>query len=847
MACSVYFCPMFSFAKKSLFFLLVLSLALGSVWYFYEQTKGQSPRQNPLLILQEELDLAGQINHPEAFLKVKESAWFKNLVTSSEWEAWAMKDAWAEVGVLSFFTTSSHTDELIFAIGFSSNTSADEAFQHFLQTFGLSGQQRENSMEINGETPLHLRFEESCLFISKKELHLSFNADSSRFFTAEVLNSWDEEAHINLWLRGANSPQNNVELKSAPFAASYCADLTLSENGIKCSALAIHPNKAEYLHGERRWGKDLSIYLPSDAKNIQIEHAQSADDLVLQAKARLEARAQLAEYNAQQAAIEQQHALVLEETCLQWSNGSRMRFESRGKQFLALELSDSLAFGNAIAQLPDVELLAEDGHFYIHWSASNLWENTLLPPFNIPAKWAVLRGDVILFSEEFEDLKVYSRQMDRVSSAPFSSEERAPISLDLVPQELSSLLPSINASLGNLEQKGFEQAFASLEMSIDVSDEDRSVVQLSLMEEKRSKDEEEVSLRWEYLTEFNITSDPIWFRDHRSGGYYALFQDEKNRLIALSDQGKQLWSRELPGQIMGEITQVDLYKNGKFQVIFNTSKAVHCIDILGNNVSGYPINLTSTASSPLAVFDYDKNRNYRFVIGLEDGSTFNFQDEADPTKGWKFKSKGAPIIDLRHIKAGNKDYIFCQDREGDLRLLKRNGEDRYNSKAKFPKDVRYLDFFMKEKIENSSMVLCDSSGQVIELVFGDGTAGRMTGLASAEHLLLADFDEDRLNDLILADSLSLEIFNSARQRILKYRSSSPISARPQVYRFPNSNVVGLLLAEENALIFIDGQGNSYFDEEVFGKSMPSIRDANKDGALDLLTHDGRKTILCYKF
>jgi hypothetical protein len=847
LACSVYFCPMFSFAKKSLFFLLVLGLALGSVWYFFEQTKGQSPRQNPLLILQEELDLAGQINHPEEFQKVEESQWFKNLLADSPWQAWAMKDAFAELGTFSFFTTSSNTEQLIFAIGFTSNTSADEAFQGFLETFNLSGDQHGNSMQVVGETPLYLRFEASCLFISKKEINLSFVEDAPTFFTADMLNPWDEEAHINLWLRGTNEVQDISTLSSAPFAESYCADLFLSENGIKCSALAIHPNKGEYLHGQRRWGKDLSIYLPGDAKNIHIEHAQSSDDLVLQAKARLEARAQLAHYNAQQAAIEQQHALVLEETCLQWSNGSRMRFESRGKQFLALELSDSLAFGNAIAQLPDVELLAEDGHFYIHWSASNLWENTLLPPFDITANWAVLRGDVILFSEEFEDLKAYSRQMDRISAASFGSEESTPISLDLVPQDISASLSSINTSLGQWTKKNFEQAFSSLEMRIDVSDEDRSVVQLSLMEEKREEDEEEVSLRWEYLADYTITSDPTWFRDHRSGGYYALFQDEMNRLIALSDQGKKLWSRELPGQIMGEITQVDLYKNGKYQIIFNTPKAVHCIDILGNNVSGYPINLTSAASSPLAVFDYDKNRNYRFVIGLEDGSTFNFQDEAERTKGWKFKSKGAPIIDLRHIKAGNKDYIFSRDREGDLRLLKRNGEDRFNSKAQIPKNARYLDFFMKEKIENSSMVLCDSSGQVIELVFGDGTAGRMTGLASAEHLLLSDFDEDRLNDLILADSLSLEIFNSARQRILKYRSSSPIGARPQVYRFPNSNVVGLLLAEENTLVFIDEQGNSYFDEVVFGKSMPSIRDANKDGVLDLITHDGRKTILCYKF
>ncbi len=847
MACSVYFCSMFSFVKKFVLLVFVLGLALGSVWYFSEQTQKQSPRQNPLLLLQEELDLAGQINRPEQLLKATDNEWFQRLFKDNSWAAFAENDALAEVGSLAFFTTSSNTEELIFAIGFPSNTNAEEAFQHVLQKFNWSGKQSGNKMQISGEHALHFSFEQNCLFISKKEIQLNFKEDAPPFFTPEKLNSWDEQAHINLWVRATKEKQNTGELSSAPFADAYCADLYLHDNGVKCSALAFHPNKDEYLHGKRRWGKDLRAHLPTDATNIHIEHALSAKDLILQAKERLSARNQLADYHAQQAAIEQEHALLLDETCLSWSNGSRMRFESRGKSFLALELSDSLAFGNAIAQLPNVELLAEEGHFYIHWSAPELWQNVLLPPFNLKANWAVLRGDVVVFAEGFDDLQTYSRQMDRVSREEVPLKEMAPIHLALKPEKVASFLPSLNLSLANLDPDGLEKAFSFLEMNIDASDADRSVMQFSLLEEKNLEDEGEVDLRWEYLAEFNITGDPQWFKDHRTNGYYVLFQDEKNQLVALNEEGKKRWSRALPGPILSEITQIDLYKNGKYQIIFNTSNAVHCIDILGNNVSGYPLELPTKASSPLAVFDYDKNRNYRFIIALEDGSTFNFQDEAKRTKGWKFKSKGAPIIDLRHIKAGNKDYIFCRDEKGALRLLKRNGEDRFNSKAEIPQNARYLDFFMKEKIEHSSLVLCDSSGQVIERVFGDGTAGRMTGLARAEHLLLADFDEDRLNDLILADSLTLEVFNSARQRILKYRSTSPISARPQVYRFPNATVVGVLLADENKLIFIDEQGNTYFKEAVFGKSMPSIRDANGDGTFDLLTKDGKKTILCYQF
>ena len=838
---------MFSFVKKSALFLFVLALAVGSAWYFFKQNEAQAPVQNPLFVVQNELDLAGQINQLSRLNELENATWLKTL---QENESWANKLALLDFqsdSPLYFFTTKAATNQLIFAFGFQNNERAETAIQKVFSVLGAKGSINGENFETNGSTKLFGTFHEACVFVSSAPISLTWEKDKNPFFTQDDLNVWDTRADLNLWL---NSDYGHVssEGEKTTCASAYFADLNFQENGISITGLAHHPEAKNYLFGERRWGHDLKRYLPENAVRFHQEHAISPKNHLEQYQARLAEKNQLSAHNARQAELEQENALVLQEVCLDWSTGSMMRFEANKAPFLLLEMADSLAFGEAISQLPDVSLQAEEGHFYFRWSDDALWQNCLAPPFNLALSWGVLRGNAVVFANSLDDLKWYSRQMDRQELEDWIDQKSAPIEIKLQTKNESNPLVNINLSLQGLDWSVLQNAFKEIELSIDLEEDKKSIFQAKLFDGEKSKSESEgPNIRWEYLAEDRISSSPVWLKDHRSNAHYLVFQDVKNKLVALNEQGKKIWEKSLPGEIQSEITQIDLYRNGKFQIIFNTASSVHCIDVLGKDVPGYPLNLSSESSSPLAVFDYDDNRKYRFLIGLKNGSVMNFQDEGKTTKGWNYKSKGSAINDLRHIKAGNKDYIFTKDDEGKIRLLKRNGEDRFISNAQAPKQAKELDFFMKDKIDNSSFVLSDTTGQIIEILFADGTNGRMTGLAHAEHLLLADFDEDRLNDLILSSGQSLEVYNSARQRILKYKSSSPISQKPQVYKFPEGKLIGLLMGEEKSIIFVDASGNMYFNKALFGMSMPSIRDANGDGTYDIVTHDGGKTIICYKF
>jgi hypothetical protein len=82
----------------------------------------------------------------------------------------------------------------------------------------------------------------------------------------------------------------------------------------------------------------------------------------------------------------------------------------------------------------------------------------------------------------------------------------------------------------------------------------------------------------------SIISNPFIVKSHVNKQDEILVQDSLFNLYQFSSEGKILWQKSLDGPIIGEIRQVDFFKNGKLQHFFATPKRLHVIDRLGNSV-----------------------------------------------------------------------------------------------------------------------------------------------------------------------------------------------------------------------------------------------------------------------
>lgn len=192
-----------------------------------------------------------------------------------------------------------------------------------------------------------------------------------------------------------------------------------------------------------------------------------------------------------------------------------------------------------------------------------------------------------------------------------------------------------------------------------------------------------VSLAFTRKLEGQVMAGPFMLRNHRTGGMDLAVQDDRNQLYLYSASGDLYWKKELAGPIQGAIHQVDLFKNGRFQMAFTLPGALMVLDRDGNPVAPFPKKFEGGTLGPLALFDYDNNRNYRLVFN--DGQKiYMFDGQGRDVSGFKFRDAGSPPIGPPdHIRIGSRDYLVFRLEDGRLRILNRVGDTRIRVEERF--------------------------------------------------------------------------------------------------------------------------------------------------------------------
>ena len=164
-------------------------------------------------------------------------------------------------------------------------------------------------------------------------------------------------------------------------------------------------------------------------------------------------------------------------------------------------------------------------------------------------------------------------------------------------------------------------------------------------------------------------------KSHVSQANEILIQDSLNDISLISMDGRVLWQLPVGDQITSDIQQVDFYNNGKLQYIFTTHDALHIIDRLGNYVPSFPLYMKGKDIKHLSVVDYDRSKNYRFLISEDNGKMWMFDKSGNNLEGWTPRDAGAALLTPpRHHRIKGKDYILAIRKDGSVHLYNRRGE-----------------------------------------------------------------------------------------------------------------------------------------------------------------------------
>ena len=182
---------------------------------------------------------------------------------------------------------------------------------------------------------------------------------------------------------------------------------------------------------------------------------------------------------------------------------------------------------------------------------------------------------------------------------------------------------------------------------------------------------------WFRQLDTTISMQPQFVYNHFTKEKMIIVQNDDQKVFAINTKGEELWSIQLNSKIIGNISNIDVYKNNKYQCLFNTASQLHIIDRNGNYVDGFPKLLPSNTKIGHALFDYKKTKKYRIIIVGENNTIYNLDKKGNKVKGWKYKENSNRIKQTpQHFRVGNKDYILAERNNSSTQLLAINGSER---------------------------------------------------------------------------------------------------------------------------------------------------------------------------
>jgi hypothetical protein len=325
----------------------------------------------------------------------------------------------------------------------------------------------------------------------------------------------------------------------------------------------------------------------------------------------------------------------------------------------------------------------------------------------------------------------------------------------------------------------------------------------------------------------DLLTDPQFVNNHTNNQMEIVVQDINNNLYLISNDGKVLWKKQLEGKLLGAVEQIDMYKNGRLQLVFATQNRVYVLDRNGKDVSPFPLKFNDNITQPLSVFDYDNKRDYRLLV-TQGKSVLMYDKQGRIVSGFTYKRAENTInTQPRHFRLGKKDYIvFVQGNE--LEILDRVGRTRINVKNNISfsnNDIYLYDNKFTTTTIKGDLIQIDDNGKLSSLNLN---LGEKHSLAATSKTLVTMSD-----NILMIKSYRVELdFGD-------YTS-------PKIFYLNDKIYVSVTDLQTKKVYLFDSLGKEINNFPVFGNSSIELDNIDNGKGLEFVTKGDSNSILIYQ-
>lgn len=393
----------------------------------------------------------------------------------------------------------------------------------------------------------------------------------------------------------------------------------------------------------------------------------------------------------------------------------------------------------------------------------------------------------------------------------------------------SRLINSLHLNLG-------DDVISDVSLSIKSYKQTMQVRLHAAHKQEHQASEVNQNVLWSFLADSLILGKAHIFKNHLTQENELCFQDENNTLYLLNSKGSALWKKNITEIIRSDIYTVDVFKNGKFQLLFNTDNYLHLIDRNGAYVQGYPVKLPQRVTSSITLMDYDNSKDYRIFLACADKKIYNFSLYGLKTEGFvPVKTNTEVILPIYYAKVGASDYLITADVEGKIYAFSRRGEGRIDFKNKVTTHLERLYVEMGNNLDNAKLIYVDDKNNLLNKI---SLSDKKEGIKLGDELNGFDFSFDLLNDdkqtdVILFGDGAIYAYDLFSEKLLDSFNSQA------VYR----DAVLVYSESSQCMIGFDDAGKKLDFIDLNGKLMYSVKGVTNKPLVADLYKDGKKYLI----